>query len=219
MPESHPFVVYGASGSGSVPIEAVLDLLHLPYRLEEHEPWKGRAETERLASINAMVQVPAVKLPSGEIMTESAAILIWLADRYPEARLAPAIGDPRRPDFLRWMTFVSSAIYALYWIADNPARVLEQADGHDEIKAKIYQRLENCWAFMGEQLAPENFLLGNEISVLDLYVATASRWSPGRRRFYEVAPALADAVRRTDSDPRLSQLWARRYPFEPGWER
>jgi GST-like protein len=72
---------------------------------------------------------------------------------------------------------------------------------------------------MGEQLAPQNFLLGEEIGVLDLYVATASRWSPGRRRFYEVAPSLAGAIRRTDSDPRLSQLWARRFPFEPGWER
>ncbi|MBN9334339.1 glutathione S-transferase family protein [Devosia sp.] len=219
MSESQPFIVYGASGSGSVPIEAALELLGLPYRLEEHEPWKGSAETERLAAINPMAQVPAVRLPSGEVMTESAAILIWLADRYPEGRLAPAIGDARRPDFLRWMTFVSSAIYALYWVTDNPSRVLEDAGGHDEIKAKIYRRIESCWALMGEQLAPQNFLLGEEIGVLDLYVATASRWSPDRRRFYEVAPSLAGAIRRTDSDPRLSRLWARRFPFEPGWER
>jgi glutathione S-transferase len=88
MSESQPFVVYGASGSGSVPIEAVLELLGLPYRLEEHEPWKGSAETERLTAINPMAQVPAVRLPSGEVVTESAAILIWLADRYPEGRLA-----------------------------------------------------------------------------------------------------------------------------------
>ena len=58
-----------------------------------------------------------------------------------------------------------------------------------------------------------------ELSVLDLYVATASRWSPGRRRFYEVAPKLADVIRRVDADPRLATLWAERFPFTQGWER
>lgn len=219
MDKNQPFVVYGASGSGSVPIEAALEILQLPYTLEDHEPWKGRVETDRLFAINPMLQVPAVRLPSGEMMTESAAILIWLADQYPKARLAPTIGDPKRPDFLRWMTFVSSAVYALYWIADNPARVFENSAGHDEIKSKIYRRIESCWALMGDQLRPDKFLLGPDISVLDLYVATASRWSPGRRRFYELAPSLADAIQRTDRDPLLSKLWSQRYPFEPGWER
>ncbi|TPM36144.1 glutathione S-transferase family protein [Mesorhizobium sp. B2-3-4] len=203
----------------SVPIEAALELLKLPYRVEECSPWESEEQADKLRTINPMIQVPALVLPSGRLMTESAAILIWLADNTPEGRLAPALSDPARGEFLRWMTFVSSAVYALYWIADNPSRVLERPEDHEEIRARLFERIARCWAFMGNQLRPGRYLLGQELSVLDLYVATASRWSPGRRRFNEVAPSLADAVSRVDADPRLASLWSHRYPFAPGWER
>lgn len=213
------FVVYGASGSGSVPVEATLGLLKLPYRVEDYAPWEGGPEADKLAGINPMMQVPALALPSGEVITESAAILIWLADAYPEARLAPAPAEAKRAAFLRWMSFVSSAIYALYWITDNPARVAERPEDHAAVKARLFERIARCWELMAAQLHPGNYLLGDDLTVLDLYVATASRWSPGRRRFYEVAPGLADAVRRVDDDPRLAALWAERFPFSQGWER
>ncbi|WP_429807104.1 glutathione S-transferase family protein [Ensifer sp. B1-9] len=216
---AEPFVVFGASGSGSVPIEAALSLLELPYRVEESAPWEGQEAANKLARINPLRQVPALALPTGELMTESAAILIFLADAYPDARLAPALTDARRPAFLRWMMFVSSAIYALFWIADGPARVVEREEDHAAVRARLFDRIARCWEQMGAQLQPGKYLLGEDLSVLDLYVATVSRWSPGRRRFYEVAPALADIVRRVDADPRLATLWAERFPFSPGWER
>lgn len=216
---SEPFVVYGATASGSVPIEATLRLLELPYRVEDYAPWQGETQANLLARINPLAQVPALALPTGEVMTESAAILIWLADAYPDARLAPAASDARRPAFLRWMTFVSSAIYALYWIADDPSRVVALEEDHAAIKARLFDRIASCWEKMGAQLRPGAYLLGDELSVLDLYVATASRWSPGRQRFYSVAPGLAEAIRRTDADPRLAALWEERFPFTHGWER
>ena len=92
----NPYVVYGAKGSGSVPVEAILTLLGLPYKVVEATVWDGQAEQDKVAGINPMRQIPALVLPSGEVMTESAAILMWLAETYPEAGLAPAVGDPRR---------------------------------------------------------------------------------------------------------------------------
>ena len=62
------------------------------------------------------------------------------------------------------------------------------------------------------------FLLGEEMTVLDLYVAVASRWTPRRRRFYVEAPRMAEVVRRVDALPQLQTLWAERLPFAAGWE-
>src|SRR5262245_62880207 len=59
-----------------------------------------------------------------------------------------------------------------------------------------------------------HFLLG----VLDLYVATVSRWSPHRGRFYREAPTMAEVVRRIDADPRLANVWETRFPFCESWE-
>lgn len=216
---NEPYIVYGASGSGSVPIEAALALLGLPYRVEEHAPWENHERASALAGINPMLQVPALALPTGELMTESAAILIWLADAHSQARLAPTAAEATRPAYLRWMTFVSSAIYALYWISDDPSRVIGRAEDHAAGKTLLFDRIAHCWGVMDAQVRPGRYILGDDLSVLDLYVTTASRWSPGRRRFDEVAPRLAEVTRRVDAEPRLAMLWAERYPFVQGWEQ
>lgn len=86
------------------------------------------------------------------------------------------------------------------------------------IKAATADRIADCWAMMEGQLTPGRYLLGDELSVLDLYVAVVSRWGPRRRRFYELAPRMSEVVRRVDADPRLAAFWKARFPFVEGWE-
>src|SRR5271167_1408157 len=107
-------VLYGAKGSGAVAVEAALTLLGLPYRVIDAYAWSGPDEQAKVAEVNPMLQVPTLILPGREVMTESAAMLIWLADSHPRSRLAPGLTDPRRPAFLRWMSYVAAAIYSLY---------------------------------------------------------------------------------------------------------
>ena len=66
---------------------------------------------------------------------------------------------------------------------------------------------------MDQQIAPGRYILGDELSVLDLYVAVISRFAPGRARFYQSAPKMTEIVRRVDADPRLTEFWAKRFPF------
>jgi GST-like protein len=213
-----PFVVHGGRGTGSVVVEAALTLLGLPYDVVEHATLTSPSRDQRAAAVNPLRQVPALVLPDGEILTESAAILIWLADRYPKGRLAPAPIAPGRAAFLRWMAFVSAQIYALYWIRDDPARLAADETHQTVILARTAERITHCWRAMDTQLSPAVYLLGDELSVLDLYVTVISRWGPRRGRFYAAAPRMTEVVRRVDADPRLASLWAERFPFVEGWE-
>ncbi len=209
------FTLYGAAGSGSVPVEAAMTLIGLDYHVIEAVTWEGEAERDKVAVVNPMRQIPALILPSGEILTESAAILIWLADSYPQAQLGPAIDDPRRAQFLRWMSFIPAAIYSMFWVRDVPSRLVgDDAAAQAELRLRTAERIADCWRMMDSQITPGRFLLGDELSVLDLYVAVASRWTPRRARFYAEAPRMADAVRRVDSLPALQTFWAARFPFE-----
>lgn len=213
------FTLYGAAGSGSVPVEATLRLIGLDYRVVEAPTWEGAAEREKVAAVNPMRQVPALVTPGGEVVTESAAILIWLADSYPRARLSPAFDDPRRAQFLRWMSFIPASIYSMFWVRDEPARLVgDDLEAQAEIQRRTIDRIADCWRMMDAQVAPGRFLLGEEMTVLDLYVATASRWTPQRRRFYAEAPGMAEVVRRVDALPALQAFWSDRFPFEDGWE-
>jgi GST-like protein len=67
---------------------------------------------------------------------------------------------------------------------------------------------------MDSQLNPGKYLLGDELTVLDLYVTVVSRFGPWRDRFYEVAPRMASVVRRVDQEPRLAAFWRERFPLE-----
>jgi len=152
-------------------------------------------------------------------MTESAAILIHLADARPEARLAPPVGDPRRAQYLRWMAYVSSSIYALFWIKGDPMRIAASKEDAPRVIDRVHDRIAACWANMDRQIKPGRYILGNELSVLDLYVTVVSRFGPWRTRFSRTAPKMAEIVRRVDADPRLQDFWAQRYPLDEGWER
>ena len=214
--------VYGAAGSGSVPVEAAMTLIGLDYEVVEGATWEqDETVLARVRAVNPLVQIPAVALAGGEILTESGAILTWLADAHPEAGLGPPIGDPRRGQFLRWMTYIPASIYSLFWVRDEPGRLAgPDAEAQARVKAATAERIADCWRMMDQQITPAgDYLLGDEISVLDLYVAVVSRWGPGRNRFYREAPGMAPVVRRVDADPRLTAFWAARSPFEPGGER
>ena len=209
------YTVYGAVGSGSVAVEAVLTLMGQPYRLEEIVTYASEDERRRMAPHNPMRQVPALVTPEGETLTESAAILLWLAERHPQAGLAPAPGDPRRGQFLRWMTFIPAAVYSMYWVRDVPSRLVgEDAAAQGEITRRTADRITECWGVMEAQTDPGRFILGDDLTVLDVYVAVVSRWTPHRAHFHQVAPRLGEVARRIDALPELADVWPQRFPFE-----
>ncbi len=210
-----PITIYGAQATGSVPIEAALTLLDQRYELVDGE---GPDRYDITGEINPLRQIPTLVLLGGEVMTESAAILIWLADRYPEGRLAPTPLHRRRAAYLRWMIFVSSAIYGLAWVRNDPLRLVSDASQGPIVLQRIAERRSQCWRAMDEQIQPGQYILGDELSVLDLYVTVISRWSPRRNAFYAAAPRMAEIVRRVDAEPRLAEFWAERFAFTEGWE-
>jgi GST-like protein len=212
------YIVYGSPGSGSVPVEAALTLIGAPFEVIGETVLRDVSRNPQVFKVNPLGQVPALVLPGGEVMTESAAILMWLADRYPASGLAPHPTDERRPAFLRWMAYISSAIYGLAWVRGDPMRIISDEGQTEIVLERIADRRAACWRWMDEQLQPGRFLLGDELGVLDLYVATVSRWSPRRSRFYREAPKMTEVVRRVDADPRLAKFWDARFPFSQGWE-
>lgn len=213
------YTLYGAPGSGATPIHAALTLIGAQVDTVDVAAWEGEAERERVSGVNPMRQVPALVRPSGEVMTESAAILIWLGDRYPEAGLCPAPDSPLRARYLRWMVYLPAAIYSLFWVRDDPSRLVPDPAGQPAMLDRSAERIAHCWHLMDTQIdEPAPYLLGDRLGMLDLYVTVMSRWTPRRARFYREAPRMAPVVKRVDADPRLAGFWAERFPFTPGWE-
>ena len=157
-----PITLYGAEGSGSIAVEAALTLLDVPYSLVEGATWAEESARDRVAAQNPMRQVPTLVLPGGEVMTESAAILLYLADAYPQARLSPKVAESSRRQYLRWMVYVSSAIYSLHWIKPDVKRIGAPPQLRETVVNAVHDRIAFCWNNMDAQLEPGRYLIGDE---------------------------------------------------------
>jgi len=210
------FTLYGKAGFGSVCVEAALELVGADYEFVETDPLGDAESRQRVRSINPAGQVPALILPDGSIMTESAAILIWLGDRYPQADLAPMPTAPGRAEYLRWLLFCASSIYSTFTLTDGPERFHSDSRTHKTLLAMADTRRSELWNLMNDafQGRPGPFLLGDSMSLLDVYVAMMSHWDPGRASFAIAAPALLSAVEATEVNPIIAEIWARNFNLE-----
>lgn len=98
---------------------------------------RDEIQNEAYAAINPMRKVPALDT-GGTLITESPAIITWLADAYPDAGLAPALDAPERGTYLRWMFFCAACI--------EPA-FIDKAFGrghHDRVHAQLPDELQNA---------------------------------------------------------------------------
>src|SRR5580698_9503621 len=97
------YKLYARPGWGSTIVEAQLAWYGLPFQIEDVDDlFASAAAREHLAPVNPLAQVPTLILPDGQIMTESAAITLYLADIAKSAELVPAPDEKTRPAFLRW---------------------------------------------------------------------------------------------------------------------
>ena len=104
------YILHGAVGTGSFVVEAALLKAGAPHTLvnmwQRGDKKRPRLRSPPFVELNPKGQVPVLVLPGGEVVTESAAILLHLAAAFPEAQLAPAPGTPAHATFLRHLLLI-----------------------------------------------------------------------------------------------------------------
>ena len=139
----------------------------VPYELQVIDIMKGEQKGPELVAQNPMGKLPTL-VDGGVVVTESAAICLYLADRYASARLAPALDDPRRGTYLRWSFFAPSVI--------EPAVMAHS--GHWE--AREVSAGWGSYALMlnaaQSAIADRPYVLGDEFSMADVVFGGTLRY-------------------------------------------
>ena len=173
------YTLYSAPGGGGMIVHAAFALEHIPIKLERVS-WDDLGwQSKVIGHLNPLGQVPTMILPSGEVMTESAAMLLLLKDIAPESTLIPDSTDPSRPAFLRWLMVVNAALYPTFAYSDVPERWVqgdEQAAG--QLKTGVDDHRKTLLTVL-EQQAVGPWFLGAQMTALDLYFMTLRFWDPG----------------------------------------
>jgi GST-like protein len=195
--------------AGSMIVEAALVLSKLPYEVEMIPYGEPGPQRDRLLSLNPLGQVPTMKLSDGRIMTESAAIILHLADQAPDAGLVPPAEDAARPMFLRWLAFIVAAIYPTFTYGDDAARWASDEAAGAHLRTATDAHREELWRYFAAQNPCKPWVLGERFSALDLYVAVMNMWRPGPAWFKQECPALAAIAERVSKLDALRDVWKR----------
>jgi GST-like protein len=200
--------LYGAKGSGAAAPEAALRMAGVPFRWVEAASWEPGKGLEELKRVNPLAQIPTLVLEDGTVMTESAAILIWLGLRHRESGLLAA--DPAQA--IRGLVFIAANCYAAIGIIDYPERFCADADKAtaERIRAATKARLHQYWDMFADQFG--SHMNPKQPGALDLLAAVVSRWSGARAHLKEHRPAFHAMLEKVEADPRIEDIFKRHWP-------
>ena len=163
--------LYFAPGACSLSPHIVARELGIPLTLERVD-----TKTKKLAdggdyyAINPKGYVPALELDDGSLLTEGPAIVQYLADQRPDAKLAPASGTIERYRVQETLGYINSEIHKSYSPLFNPST-------SDEVKTERNAYLKKRYALIEKQLATGPYLFGEQFTVADAYLFTVTNWA------------------------------------------
>ena len=169
MPMSSNLRLHHAAPSRSSTILWMLEELGQPYDLNVLDLKAGDQLSPAYLAINPMGKVPALE-HDGQLITEVGAICFYLADAFPDSGLAPAIGDPLRAPYVRWMFYQGNCL--------EPAiidRALKREPGMRAMSP--YGDFDTVVDVVARAVSGGPWFLGDRFSALDVYFGSAIRWT------------------------------------------
>ena len=177
----------------------LLEELGAPYELRVLNMKAGEQLGSAYRAVNPLGKVPAIR-HRGALVTEQVAIYLYLADLFPAAGLAPAIGDPRRGPYLRWL---------VYYAACYEPALVDRAMKREPAPLAMspYGDFDTMLAAVVERIADSPYLLGDTLSAADILWGGALKWGTMFKLVPE-SPVIADYVTRMTSRPSFAKVAA-----------
>jgi glutathione S-transferase len=200
MDDDRKVTLYHSPNTRSSGTFVLLEELGAPYELHVLNMKAGEQRRPEYLAINPMGKVPALK-HGDALITEQVAIFLYLADLFPEARLAPPIGDPLRGPYLRWMIFYAACF--------EPA-VIDCATHRDPAPMAMspYGDFETMLRTLADQLAKRPYLLGEQFSAADVLWGGALTWTTMFKLVPEL-PVIMSYVQRGNARQSVAKVKAK----------
>ena len=199
------YTLFYSPGSASMVVHLALLEISAAHELKLVDFESGQQRDPAYLKLNPQGVVPTLMI-DGKPMTESAAILMMLADRHPEAHLAPVPGAAERDAWYQWIVYLSNALAATYRFWFYPLD-LGSHEHTPEVRAALQRKIESVWNRLDAQLGANGpYLLGAKVSAPDLLLIMLMRWSRNMPRPVTEWPALkkyADLMRARPSWKKL----------------
>jgi glutathione S-transferase len=194
-----PMKLYYMTGSCSVASKIALREAGLAAELVKVDRNRRTADGQDFNTINPKGYVPTLRLDDNQVLTENAAVLQYIADRNPAAKLAPPAGTMERYRLMEWLSFINSEIHKSF----SP---LFRQDAPEDTKQYVRKNLATRLDYLERVLGTETFLMGEQFTVADAYLFTVLRWAPHVNLDMGPWPNLKRYVERVGARPHVSEV-------------
>ncbi len=206
--------LFQITGSSSFAARAALECAGADYEVVNVHP-RRRDEAPGFADANPLMRVPAIR--EGDVrLSECGAILLWVADRFPDAHLAPPRSDaPAFAEHLRWTVWCANTFHVAWLPLMVPAYVTPEESAWPGVRAKAVDSMDRIGAHLEARLTGRDWLAGDAPGVSDIYAYMLVGWAnydevtvggPAVAAHYDrvgALPGVARARELDDLDERL----------------
>jgi len=187
--------LYYTPGACSLAPHIALREVGLNFELEKVDLASKQTEDGGdFTKVNPKGYVPALRLDNGDILTEVAVLLQYIADENPNSQLAPKFGSIARYRLMEWLSFIATEVHKTLGALFNPSITPEWKN------SQIATFGKRC-DILVEQIDDKPYLLGEQFSIADAYLFTVLGWA----RFHKVDmskwPTLTDYMGRVAKRP------------------
>ena len=202
------YILYYAPGTASLCVHLMLIALDVPFetRLVDFDAKAQR--TPEYLRLNSAGRVPTLVV-DGVPYSESAALLMLLAERHPEAGFAPAVGTSERAEWLQQMVFLANTLLPAmrdWFYADTDG----DPAGADAVRTLARRRIEGAWDRLDGVMADGRaYMVGSRLGTVDFLGLMLMRWSRNMPRPATTWPHLAPYIDRLRNSPAFLTLNAR----------
>jgi glutathione S-transferase len=174
------YTLYYSPSAASFAVHWLLNELRAPHELVLVDFESKQQKSADYMKLNPSGMVPTL-IVDGEPRTECAALLMLLAERHPQAALAPAIGAPDRADYLQWMLFFANTVQPTYRAWFYPHEPAGEAN-IEFVKTQAQPRIEGIWSRVDTHLSTRQYIAGDKLTAVDFLATMLLRWSRNMSR-------------------------------------
>lgn len=211
MPENdpRPYQLYWYKSASSLAPMAVLEESGAPYEAVEVDAAAGEHKNPAYRQIHPLGLIPALRLPDGRTVFESAGIVMFVADRHPEAGLAPDPASAERAFYNQWLFYLADTLYPTYnryyWA---PRFSTDPADSK-RIKARCAELLVDQWTVVERALEGRGWLVGEGCTAADIYLQMVAIWDADPAALRARCPNVARVAGAVAARPAVARALAR----------
>ncbi|CAN7430759.1 glutathione S-transferase N-terminal domain-containing protein [Bosea sp. LjRoot90] len=200
----------------SLAAHIVIEEIGVDYELSFVNLHKGPSKNPSYLTLHPDGLVPT--LEDGDIVLyESTAIILYLLDLQSDTALIPKQGSALRPQFYKWLMWLSTALHANLSLYLHPNKVAASPDAQAEVREAAERRVDAQFDRVEEELARHGgpWFLGDVYSAVDAYLFTLARWSRGMPRSAASRPQLGTYLQRMIDRPAVQRVHAQEHIPQP----